>query len=222
MEYMLAFFSIGNIDPLEIIQFLVILFLSISFHEAAHAWMAYRCGDDTAKMLGRLTLNPAVHIDPIGTILMPLLMILFRFPLIGWGKPCPVNPSRFHNYMKGEVLVSLAGPGSNIVLVIAGSLALRVLLVLAKAGMNVNVLIGFFGSFVELNIVLCIFNLVPIPPLDGSHVLRLMLSTNAGRTYDMLFRGPIGMIALLLLIQTGLLSPIFNLGFSVVNWILNL
>jgi Zn-dependent protease len=222
MAYILAFFSLSSINPLQIIQFLVILFLSISFHEAAHAWMAYRCGDDTAKMLGRLTLNPIVHIDPIGTILMPLMMILFSFPLIGWGRPCPVNPSKFHNYIKGEVLVSLAGPASNIVLVVAGSLALRVLLVLAKTGMNVDILLSFFGSFVGLNIVLCIFNLVPIPPLDGSHVLRLMISANARRTYDMLFRGPIGIIALLLIVRSGLLSPIFNLGWNIVEWILNL
>ena len=222
MTYLLAFFSIGNIDPLEIIQFLVILFLSVSFHEAAHAWMAYRCGDDTAKMLGRLTLNPAAHIDPIGTILMPLLIVLFNFPLIGWGKPCPVNPHRFHNYMKGEILVSLAGPASNIVLVIGGSLALRILFALARTGIDVSVLIGFFGSFVVLNIVLCIFNLVPIPPLDGSHVLRFMLNMNARRKYDMLFRGPIGMFALLLIVWSGLLTPIFIFGWKVVEWIVHL
>ena len=222
MAYIFAFFSIGNINPLEIIQFLVILFLSISFHEAAHAWMAYRCGDDTAKLLGRLTLNPAAHIDPMGTLLMPLMMILFNIPLIGWGKPCPVNPHKFHNYMKGEILVSLAGPASNIVLVILGSLALRLLIALAKSGTNVSVLIGFFGSFVGLNIVLCIFNLVPIPPLDGSHVLRLMLGPNARRKYDMLFRGPIGMIVLLLMVSSGILSPFFRFGWNVVEWILQL
>jgi len=222
VAYITAFFRVGQINPLEIIQFLVILFLSVSFHEAAHAWMAYRCGDDTAKIMGRLTLNPLVHIDPVGTLLMPLMMILFGFPLIGWGKPCPVNPMRYRDYTKGELLVSLVGPASNIALVIGGALALRFLRLLQAGGVDVTVLMNFFILFVSLNIILCVFNLIPIPPLDGSHVLRLFLSINAKRGYDMLFRGPIGIIVLLLLINIGLLSPLFNLGWIVVYWIVRI
>ena len=181
-----------SIDTLiSIAQFSVIFLFSLSFHEAAHAFMAYKCGDDTARLMGRMTLNPVPHIDPIGTLLMPALMLVsaltganLRF-LIGWAKPVPVNPLRFRNYNKGELLVSFAGPFSNLILLMAGALICRaILLIFGAEGIFENPVFTFFLNLVSLNIVLFAFNLIPIHPLDGSHILRLFLKPKAAEAYD--------------------------------------
>ncbi len=211
---LLGFINLAEINLLEIFQFLLILYFSVSFHECAHAWMAERCGDDTARLQGRLTLNPLAHIDPIGTVVVPLMMILFSGMLIGWAKPVPVNPLRFKEYHKGQFLTSIVGPLSNLVLLIAGALIVRLLLILGRGGMNVSVFIGFFGAFTMLNVVLCIFNLIPIPPLDGSHILKLYLRGEALAVYNRIF-GPYGFFILMVLVMSGALSPLFRLG----NWI---
>lgn len=201
---------------IRMIQFFVVLYLSISVHECAHAWAANRNGDDTARLMGRMTLNPIPHIDLIGTVIIPLVMYMSSgFALIGWGKPVPVNPLRFRNYTKGEIETSLAGVVCNLILMIGSLLLLRLLLKVAPVWSRANpVLAVFLGQLALLNMVLCLFNLIPIHPLDGSHVLRKFLSKEALETYDRLIT-PYGWIILLVLLNIGALSFVFKIGFRV-------
>jgi Zn-dependent protease len=204
----------------KVFEFVILLF-SLSLHEAAHAWTASRLGDQTARMLGRVTLNPIKHIDPIGTVLLPLGMLFLgsygRF-LIGWARPTPVNTRNFKNVVRGDVLTTLAGPGSNVLAAI-GSVVL--LIVLAKLSPVASVLIhGLAAGAIDpdlvaqapamfpavmilylgltLNLFLAAFNLLPLPPLDGSHIVRHMLPYNALRYYDQL-----GIVSLFLMLMFG-------------------
>ena len=159
------------------------LVVLLTFHEVGHAWMAWKCGDDTAKLQGRISLNPLVHIDPIGTVLMPLLMIylsatshseLGRF-LIGWAKPVPVNPANLRNGRADDTLVAMAGPWMNLVLAVA-------LMILARVGWMVHsdTWVWTCIDFAKLSLLLCFFNLIPVPPLDGSHVVKNLI----GMSYE--------------------------------------
>ncbi len=196
-------------------EFVVLLF-SLSLHEAAHAWMASRLGDQTARMLGRVTLNPIKHIDPIGTVLLPLGMLFLgsygRF-LVGWARPTPVNTRNFKNYRRDDILTTLAGPLSNL-LAACGSLLLLVTLEkasplayailhgLADPELAIHapaypaVMLFYMG--VQINLSLAAFNLLPLPPLDGSHLVRHLLPYNALRVYDRL-----GMLSLFLMLMFG-------------------
>jgi len=179
------------------IQFAVLLF-SLSIHEASHAWMADRCGDDTARLMGRVTLNPIAHIDPLGTLLFPLLQMIAGVPLIGWAKPVPVNSSHFRNPQRDHIRVSLAGPGSNLIAAVAAFVILAALkLTTAQAdGILINMIItwqvpsqngalapltGFLFFAFVINLALALFNIIPIPPLDGHWILYQLLPYNAGR-----------------------------------------
>jgi Zn-dependent protease len=178
-----------------LIQYLMLVGL-LTFHEFGHAWMAMKCGDDTAKMLGRVSLNPVVHIDPIGTVLLPLVMIFVpgagKF-LIGWAKPVPVNPSNFRQKNRDDILVTMAGPAMNVVLA-AGLVALAKAGVLAHSEQLAEVCI----QAAALSLLLCFFNLIPIPPLDGSHVLRVVI----GMTWETYARfAQFGFIAVILVLQ---------------------
>ncbi|MBN1918143.1 MAG: site-2 protease family protein [Verrucomicrobia bacterium] len=224
-----ALLAVTRADVIGIVHFLVALYLSLSVHEAAHAWMANRCGDDTARLMGRMTLNPFVHIDPIGTVLMPLIMVVSSFampgvhlPLIGWAKPVPVNPVRFRNMRRGEILVSFAGPASNFILaacafaicaVIVSSLGIvnpdtqggygtSTERMLETGTYTVQERIGqglyeFIFSLLVLNLILGLFNLIPIAPLDGSHILRVFVSRRAAEAIDRLLMPPFNLLALL-------------------------
>jgi Zn-dependent protease len=193
------------------IFFQLIAFLfAISIHESAHAWMASRCGDPTARMLGRITLNPLRHIDPVGTILLPAIALFTGFPMIGWAKPTPVDPRNFKNPVRDDILTSVAGPASNF-LVVIGSVVLLGLLALTSTSAHyvvhamarsmildvngITPLALMLHQLMVINILLGIFNLIPIPPLDGSHVLRHFLSGGALRLYDQM--GAIGLVVLL-------------------------
>jgi len=162
-----------------LIQYLMLLAL-LTFHEYGHAWVAWRCGDDTAQRMGRLTLNPIAHIDPIGTVLMPLLMFLLphnlgRF-LIGGAKPVPVNPYNLRRPNRDDLLVTLAGPGMNLVLAILLVGLARITEVLTGYGPGGEVVCERLKQMAELSLWLCCFNLLlPVPPLDGSRVLRVIL-----------------------------------------------
>ncbi len=217
-ETLLAALEISRDQLIQIAHFLVALYLSISVHEAAHAWMANRCGDDTARLMGRMTLNPIVHIDPIGTVLMPLMQVVFSgLPLIGWAKPVPVNPLRFRNMRKGEILVSLAGPVSNFILA-AGALVLcwiviAVFRAIGPAGDRLgDAFLMFLVSLLILNLVLGLFNLIPIPPLDGSHVLGVFLSREAAAKMERVLKPPFNFIILLFIVLP-LMRPVFRLVF---------
>ena len=165
---------------LEIPAFL----FAIVFHEAAHAWMALRFGDKTAKDLGRLTLNPVPHIDPLGTILMPLICASFSSVMFGWAKPVPINASNFQvaKIRKAIFWSSFAGPLANIILVVVGSFLLAILYTKAEFLSLAPQIAQFLVYFIQINIILAVFNLVPLPPLDGSRMVGSFL------TYPQLMR----------------------------------
>src|SRR6202142_3211746 len=159
------------------------LIILMTFHEFGHAWVAEKCGDDTARLRGRVSLNHIVHIDPIGTVLLPLMMIFLspgisRF-MIGWAKPVPVNPYNLRNPRVDDILVTMAGPAMNLILAVA-------LVALARVGLRVQLkpLAVVCLQFASLSLLLCFFNLIPIPPLDGSHVLRNL----TGMSYETYWR----------------------------------
>jgi len=192
-----------------VVQIVVFLF-AISVHESAHAWTANRYGDPTARMLGRVSLNPIRHIDPVGTVLMPLICYISHIPLIGWAKPTPVNPLNFRkNYVMADIMTSVAGPVSNfIVATLAVILMAAISWVFPEArnilryGMesqsSLMPLVILLYSAMQINVLLAVFNLIPIPPLDGSHVIRHMLSDSARTVYDR-----IGWIGLILFFLVG-------------------
>jgi Zn-dependent protease len=185
---------------LEAALMAVVLLFSVIFHEVARGYVALLNGDPTARMLGRITLNPAPHIDPVGTILLPLLLLMTHAGILfGWAKPVPVNPLNYRNYRWGEFAVSAAGPVSNLALAVVFSVVLR--LSLDNPGL---VQLAYFG--VSINIFLALFNLIPIPPLDGSHILAIFLSGELARLYAYL--QPVGFVLILILFYTGIMGAI--------------
>lgn len=186
------------------------LIVLLTFHEYGHAWMAWKCGDDTAKDQGRCSLNPLVHIDPIGTVVLPLVAIYLSMTgsalagfLIGWAKPVPVNQANLRNPKVDDILVSMAGPWMNVMLAV-------VLLALAKASLLAGYppLAAFCKMAAQLSLLLCFFNLIPIPPLDGSHVVRVLI----GMSYETYYRiARFGFIAVILVLQIKAVSGLLGL-----------
>ena len=182
------------------LSLLPVLILSIVIHEVAHAWVAFREGDDTAKQLGRITLNPISHMDLMGSFLVPVALHFMANGLIfGWAKPVPIDPSKFRSYKSGDIKVSLAGIMSNLILAVAfTALAMVLVKVQALSGGGGGVM-GFlirtarFGIFI--NLILAVFNLIPIPPLDGSHVMYHLLPERWGARYRQ--AGRYGMLVLM-------------------------
>jgi Zn-dependent protease len=177
------------------------LLLALTLHEYAHGYIAYRLGDPTAKNAGRLTLNPLSHLDPIGTI-------AFFFIKFGWAKPVPVNPVYFRDPRRDMLWVALAGPVTNLVLAVASAVILRALLFIIQAPPNTIMLPVYLmlASSVWINLVLCIFNFLPIPPLDGSRILVGLLPERMARTYASFER--YGFVVILILAFTGVLSTV--------------
>jgi Zn-dependent protease len=174
------------------IGFTVLLF-SLTVHEMAHAWTADRLGDPTARILGRVTLNPIAHADPIGTVLFPLLAMVTGAPLIGWAKPVPVDLRRLRHHERDYVLVAAAGPASNIILAVSAAVILAVL-------PFSPVVASFLTQMVRLNVLLAVFNLLPIPPLDGGNVLSGLLPRRMAYTFDQI--RPYGFLILYAVILT--------------------
>ena len=208
-----------SMNPIIILQFAVLLF-SITIHEASHAWMAGRCGDPTAAYLGGVTLNPIPHIDIIGTIIIPLFMMIFpqSFGLIGWGKPCPVNPTNFRHYRRDDILVSLAGVTSNLLAALGSLFLLKFFMMV---GIDSKGMFYLFRIMFQLNLILMFFNLLPIPPLDGSHVLKHFLSAKASERFA--FFDQWGFIILLILINTPFFDGFFSLfmyPFDTLFWLI--
>jgi Zn-dependent protease len=206
-----------TLHHVDILFQIVAFIFAISVHESAHAWMANVRGDPTARMLGRITLNPIKHIDPVGTVLLPLLALLTNIPMLGWAKPTPVNPRNFRNPILDDILTAVVGPISNFAVVSASTLVLALMALASPVGRgiihllprvyptNLDLLASqttsvlmpislFVYEVARINIVLGVFNLIPVPPLDGSHVLRHLLPGPAQNMYDTI--GWLGLMAL--------------------------
>ncbi len=196
-----------------IIQFAVVLF-AISIHESAHAWVADRCGDPTARRMGRVTLNPIAHIDLFGTIIFPILLAIMGAPVFGWAKPVMVNPNNFRNRRRDGMLVSAAGPVSNLLV----SLAVIFLLLaffqplMASTNPTLLLLIKIATYLIMINIFLAVFNLIPIPPLDGSGILEGLLRGDALDAYEKI--KPYGFFILIFIMYTRGFDKIADLLFT--------
>lgn len=218
-----------NVDSiLNIALQLIAVFMAIVLHEVAHGYMALRLGDPTARTLGRLTLNPLAHIDPIGTILVPLVSVLLSGMAFGWAKPVPINPRYFRNPFRGMLFVALAGPGTNIALALGTTLIGRLLLTMVPRTLNLmspsfgeNLLIAFFtllAYLVIFNLFFAVLNMIPIPPLDGSRVLTYFLPTEGRRIMLSLER--YGFIIVVALLYLGALSGLFRAAQTVAQELL--
>lgn len=226
----------GDIDIANLLShlviYIVVLVLAISAHEAGHAWMSMKYGDDTAYMLGRVTLNPVAHTDPIGTLLIPIVAFIFgmmggalgAIPLIGWGIPTPVNPRNWTNYKVANVMVSIAGILANLILATGSFLIFKLLLefdVINTLNANSGILkpiIILFQYLIMLNVSLAVFNLLPFPPLDGSKVLSTFLPASFQPVFQML--ETYGFLILMALIYMGVIGLIMRPVYSVVNYLL--
>lgn len=198
-----------TLQYVDILFQLIAFLFAISVHESAHAWMANRSGDPTARMLGRISLDPLKHIDLFGTVLLPVICVLTHIPVIGWAKPTPVDPRNFKNPVLDDILTAVAGPVSNFIVATGATILLALIAIAVPGGRFIvhGALGGFAVSnsvfvpaslllfaFLEINVLLAVFNLIPVPPLDGSHVLRHFLSENVRRVYDTV--GLFGLMAL--------------------------
>ncbi len=219
-----------TLQHIDIVFQLIAFLFAISVHESAHAWMANLRGDPTARMLGRITLNPIKHIDPVGTLLLPAVAMYFHAPVIGWAKPTPVDPRNFKNPVLDDILTSVVGPISNFVVAIGAVFVLALVKFASPLGRQI-VEQGFatdtdsfllplcllIYELMVINVVLGVFNLIPVPPLDGSHVVRHLLPAGALRIYD-----TVGMFGLFILVfwGGGLLGKLISPAIGLFNYIL--
>jgi|SRR5580765_962888 Zn-dependent protease len=205
----LRFSRVGlNLNPLpdfdfaQIFLVFIVLLFSLTVHEAAHAWTADSLGDSTPRLQGRLSLNPLVHVDPVGTLLLPLVAMVTNLPVIGWAKPVMVNVNKLRHKRRDYVLVAAAGPASNLLLAVVAALLLKLIPISPVAHGETNITVpiaSMLGRALYLNVFLCVFNLIPIPPLDGGNVIGGLLPAQLGRRFDAIVR-PYGFILLLALV----------------------
>jgi Zn-dependent protease len=208
--------------PQIIISLFVVLF-AITIHEASHGWAAYKMGDPTAYAMGRVTLNPIAHIDPIGTILLPLILVVMGAPPFGWAKPVPVNPMNLRDPRRDNLIISAAGPLSNFSVAFIAFLGIKLFKIINPSlfytyrgfsGPAEGIFMILYLTIV-INVILAVFNLIPIPPLDGSGVLMGLISDEAAEKYEQI--RPYGFFILIVLIMTGFIGKILGLIVRIVN-----
>ena len=210
-----------NLHAVVVVFDIIVFLFAISVHESAHAWMANRLGDPTARMLGRISLDPIRHIDLFGTILLPLIAAITGAPLLGWAKPTPVDTRNFKHLVRDDIFTSLIGPISNFVVAVGCFVLLGVIAKTSFTGHRIvhdivatgsldrssiiTPLAGILYEGIFINVLLGIFNLIPLPPLDGSHVLRHFLPGGVRRMFDM---AGIAILWMLVLLKVPFLSPV--------------
>ena len=205
--------NLGGIDLSVLLMTVAVLFFSLSIHESAHAWTADWLGDPTGRFLGRVTLNPIAHIDLMGTIVFPLMGILYGGVIFGWAKPVPVNTSRLKNPRKDHLLIAAAGPASNIAAAVLFGVGVKIitgsidLMAIREHGV-VYPMFWMFQTGLFLNVILAVFNLLPIPPLDGSWILAGLLPGNLAAAMDKI--RPYSFILLIALLMSGVFGMILN------------
>jgi len=198
---------------MEYIFLIIILIFSIVIHELSHGAMAYYLGDPTAKYAGRLTLNPLKHLDPIGSVALPLLLILFRSPILfGYAKPVPINPYNFRDQKYGSLKVALVGPAANLAIALFFGLLLRFLTAVSVP----PGLVVMFSYIVYINLLLAIFNLLPIPPLDGSHILFTFLPDSMRNVKMFLTQFGFFILLLIIFFLFPWISYVINLIFTLI------
>jgi len=226
----------GDIDLINLVShlviYMVVLLLAISCHEAGHAWMSWKYGDDTAYLLGRVTINPVKHTDPVGTLLIPIVSFVLgsvggalgSIPLIGWGIPTPVNPRKWAKYKQANVMVSIAGIIANLILATIGFVIFKALLETGVInGGNIDSglikpLVILLQYMIMLNVSLAVFNLLPFPPLDGSKVLSTFLPESFQPLFALMEQ--YGFLILMLLVYWGLIGAIIRPVFHLVEYLL--
>jgi len=210
-----------DINIAQIFIGMIVLLFSLTVHEMAHAWTANQLGDPTARLLGRVSLNPLVHADPIGTILFPLISMVSGAPLIGWAKPVPVNMRYLRHPRRDYVLVAAAGPASNLVLALASAIVLWALPVSPQTLEEPNVsvpLAAILSQMMRVNVLLAVFNMIPIPPLDGGNVLAGLLPPSFADSFNRI--RPYGFLLLYALILTdGFRYIVLPPYFFIMSWL---
>lgn len=205
----------GDFDIGQFILFMVALIFSLSLHEAGHAWMSSRFGDDLARSQGRVSLNPITHVDPIGTLLFPAIAFISHVPLLGWARPTPVNPLRWRNKRVANFWVSIAGVLCNLLIALVAGILIRIFyetgVLTSAVTSNSEIALGgikLLSAFFSLNVGLFVFNLLPIPPLDGSKILQSILPASFEPGLEALER--YGFVLLFIAVFTGVLGSIFR------------
>jgi len=209
-----------------IVVWFVIFLLSLTVHECAHALAAEMSGDSTGRYMGRISLSPIPHIDPLGTIVLPLMMMIYGGWMFGWAKPVPFNPMQLRNRKAGEIFIAVAGPLSNVLLATLFFVLLKTFFYSHLASPQIfgdltEPIFEMLGIGLQLNIVLAVFNMIPIPPLDGHHVLRNLLPDTLAESFAQ--ASPIlGLVGMVLLLATGitgyLVRPVFDVVKTMLTW----
>lgn len=210
-----------NNPVVKVIISVVPIVIAITFHEVAHGYMAYRLGDPTAKALGRLSLDPLKHVDPVGTVVLPIMLYLLGMPVFGWAKPVPIGVRNFKNLRRDMALTGAAGPAMNLALALLSVILIRFLLLPLGGVIPEGVYMGFsqlLWTSAIINIWLAAFNLIPVPPFDGSRVLAGLVPRHMANAIDRL--EPYGMIILFVMILTGIyrviVMPLYELFYSII------